>query len=856
MLSATPSSAMSGHYDARMDGSTTSTSPAVRFPVSGMTCASCVRHVERALTAVPGVTRVEVNLATESATVSPGTADLATLAAAVKRAGYEVPRTQVRLAIEGMTCASCVARVEKALAAVPGVLSATVNLATESATVEVAGAVPVARLAAAVQKAGYVARAPEPDRKAAAEDKPAPLKRDTVLALALTVPLLAPMVAALFGADWALSGWLQWLLATPVQFWSARRFYVAAFKAVRAGTGNMDLLVSIGTLAAYGLSVYLWLVHGTQEHEPHLYFEAAAVVIALVLLGRWLEARAKRQTTEAIRLLGALRPETARVLRAGAEVDIALDDVAVGDVVIARAGERIAVDGRIRAGSTSIDASMLTGESLPVEKSVGDTVSGGTLNAGGRIEIETTAIGAETMLAKIIRLVEDAGAAKAPIQRLVDQIAAVFVPIVLVIAAATVIGWLIAGAGIETAIINAVAVLVIACPCALGLATPTAIISGTGVAARHGILIKDAEALEAARDIKLVVFDKTGTLTQGRPEVVAIHTINGVSTEEALTLARAANAASTHPLADALKRKSGAEAGIREAPLHAAGAASAKSGSAKSGSGTDFRAENAQVHAGRGVSAGTGGGEVFFGTLRWIRELDVAAGPLEPKAQALENGGNTVSWLARRAPDGRVNPIALFAFADPPKTGARAAIEQLHALGIGTTMISGDNEGAARGIAQQLGLDRFEANVLPADKSARVVALREALRAQHGSQARIAMVGDGINDAPALAAADVGIAMGTGTDIAMHAAGITLLHGDPRLVADAIALSRATVRKIRQNLFWAFAYNVIGIPLAAFGLLSPMIAGAAMAASSVSVVSNALLLKRYRGRSGSEQVRA
>lgn len=791
-----------------------------------MTCASCVRHVEQALAAVPGVRKVEVNLATESAIIDAEGVDAGALARAVKHAGYDVPRAQIRLSIEGMTCASCVARVEKALGAVPGVLGATVNLASESATAEiVAGAVPISQLVAAVQKAGYLARTAEAAPKdATIEEKLTPLKRDTILALVLTAPLVAPMIAGALGLHWTLSGGLQWLLATPVQFWCGRRFYVAAFKAVRVGTGNMDLLVSIGTLAAYGLSMYLWLGYGTRDHDQHLYFEAAAVVIALVLLGRWLESSAKHQTTEAIRQLGALRPERARVLRADEEVEVALDGVAIGDIVVVRAGERVAVDGRIRAGSTVVDASMLTGESLPVDRGVGDAVSGGTLNVGGRIEVETTAIGTETMLAKIIRLVEDASAAKPPIQRLVDRIAAVFVPIVLAVAAVTVIGWLLTGASTETAIINAVSVLVIACPCALGLATPTAIIAGTGVAARYGILIKDAEALEVARDIKHVLFDKTGTLTSGQPEVVAIETVATIDRDTVLALAVGANAGSTHPLAEALKRKAG-----------------------KMGSGSIFPAD-AQVHSGRGVSATLDCGEVFFGSTRWMRELNVDTSALDDRAHALEQQGRTVSWLARRDTTRSMRALALFAFADLPKPGAREAIAMLHAMGVGTTIISGDNAGAVRAAARELGVDQVEAEVLPADKSARVVALRDQLHAARGRQARIAMVGDGINDAPALAAADVGIAMGTGTDVAMHAAGVTLLHGDPRLVADAIALSRATVRKIRQNLFWAFAYNVIGIPLAAFGVLSPMLAGAAMALSSVSVVSNALLLKRQRLR--------
>jgi Cu+-exporting ATPase len=784
------------------------------LPVHGMSCASCVAHVEKALAAVPGVASVAVNLATESATVQGASLDAATLRRAVDEAGYEVPTDTLQLAIEGMTCASCVARVEKALAAVPGVLRASVNLASESARVEVVRGVASARLlAAAVQEAGYTARVETAAAPAAARDPAAAMKRDVIVALLLAAPLVAPMVLALFGVQLALAPWLQWLLATPVQFWCARRFYVAAAKAVRAGTGNMDLLVSIGTLAAYGLSLYLWLVAG---HDGHLYFEASAVVIALVLAGRWLEARAKRQTSEAIRLLGQLRPATARVLRDGVEVQVPLDDVLLGDRVVTLPGERIAVDGVIREGATSIDESMLTGESLPVDRNPGDRVATGALNTTGRVVVETTAVGGDTMLAKIIRLVEDAQAAKAPIQRLVDRIAAVFVPIVLAIAAATVIGWLASGAPLEVAVINAVSVLVIACPCALGLATPTAIIAGTGVAAKHGILIKDVEALEIARSVEVVAFDKTGTLTEGRPRVVATVAGDGLSEDEVLALAASISAGSTHPLAEAVGAAAAARAlAVPPASRH-------------------------KTIAGRGALArpGDGSAEVLLGSRAWMSELGTDIGPLAAAAGEHERAGRTVSWLARRD-GGPVTLIGLLAFADTLRPGARPAIDRLRRLGIETTMLSGDSAGAAAAIAAALGLAHHEANVLPQQKSARVTALKAGGR-------RVAMVGDGINDAPALAAADLGIAMGTGTDIAMHAAGVTLMRADPRLVPAAIELSRATVRKIRQNLFWAFVYNVVGIPLAALGFLSPVFAGAAMAASSVSVVTNALLLKRYR----------
>jgi Cu+-exporting ATPase len=806
--------------------SNAATLAAQRFvlPVQGMSCASCVAHVERALAAVPGVQRVAVNLATESAAIEAHAVDAKRLVAAVDEAGYAVPTERLLLAVEGMTCASCVARVEKALATVPGVLAASVNLASERATVDaVRGAVTAADLVAAVEAAGYRASRLQP-AQGERPDPAAPLARDAWIALALAAPLAAPMMAGAFGAAFALPAWLQFALATPVQFWCARRFYTAAYKAVRAGTGNMDLLVSLGTLAAYGLSLYLWW----QGHGAHLYFEAAAVVIALVLLGRWLEARAKRETTAAIRLLGALRPTQARVVRDGAEALVPIEDVRRGDVVVVLPGERIGVDGVIRAGATAVDESMLTGESVPVEKTIGDKVAAGALNASGRIEVQTTAVGAETVLARIVRLVEDAQAAKAPIQRLVDRVAAVFVPVVLALAAVTVAGWLLAGHSFEHALIAAVSVLVIACPCALGLATPTAIIAGTGVAAQRGILIKDAEALEIARDVRVVAFDKTGTLTVGHPRLVAIETVPGMAPAEALALAVAANTASTHPLAVALREKMGSDTNFEKKvsdPVFDPVFGPVLSSAAQ-----------AKVHAGLGVSASTGGEELLFGNARWMRELR-AADPLADAAQRLQAAGNTVSYLARRR-DAAVEVLAVFAFADAPRPGAREAIERLAAMGIETTMISGDNEGAAAAVARALGIASFEANVLPGDKAARVAALKQGGR-------RVAMVGDGINDAPALAAADLGIAMGSGTDVAMAAASVTLMRPDPRLVADAIEISRATVRKIRQNLFWAFVYNTLGIPLAAFGLLSPVVAGAAMAASSVSVVTNALLLRRY-----------
>lgn len=790
------------------------------LPVQGMTCASCVAHVEKALTAVPGVQSVAVSLATESAAIEGSMLDTAQLAEAVRRAGYAVPTQTYRLALAGMSCASCVARIEAALAALPGVLRATVNLASETAQVEaVAGQVTGRDLIEATARAGYEASLTGEAAAAPERDAAAPYRRDALIALPLAVLLLAGTHLEWLGLPGHLPAWAQWLIATPVQFWAGRRFLRAGARAARAGIGNMDLLVSLGTLAAYGLSLYLWLVRGEQYH---LYFEVSAVVIALVLLGKWLEARARARTSEAIRLLGALRPATARVLREGREQDVPLDEVKLGELLVIRSGERIPLDARVRAGESSVDESMITGEPVPVDKVPGDSLTGGALNGPGRLEAEVTAVGAETVLARIIRLVSDAQAAKAPIQRLVDRVAAVFVPVVLGIAALTVLGWWLAGAGWEIALINAVSVLVIACPCALGLATPAAIIAGTGAAARRGILIKDAEALELARGVRTVVFDKTGTLTRGTPRVVAVIGCAGLAEGEVIALARAASLGSTHPLSTALDTAEGATT----------------------------RSPVTQAHktlAGRGVSArlvldgaedATAAPELWFGNARLMADKGVDIAPLATAAATLESEGRTVSWLAR-GQGGERSVLGLVAYGDEPKPHARAAVQALQALGLRVMLLSGDNAGAVRHVAQAVGITEFEAAVSPRDKAKRVAALKD--RGGH-----VAMVGDGINDAPALAAADVGIAMGSGTDIAMHAAGITLLRGDPRLVAEAIELSRRTVAKIRQNLFWAFFYNVIGIPLAALGLLSPMVAGAAMAASSVMVVSNSLLLARRR----------
>lgn len=779
--------------------------------IEGMSCASCVGRVEKALAAVPGVTQASVNLATEVAKISSDTPiPLATLQAAVEKAGYSVAQREIDLNVAGMTCASCVGRVEKALLKVPGVLAASVNLATESARIKVTGGLEAGTLIAAIDKAGYAATVPAASQASAPVAAPNRDGMKVAFAAVLAFPLMLPMLLEWAGIHLMLPGWLQFALATPVQFYFGARFYKAGWKAARAGSGNMDLLVALGTSAAYGLSVYQWLTAG--EMLPHLYFEASAVVITLVLLGKWLESRAKRQTASAIRALQVLRPESARVRRDGVELDLPVEQVKVGDLVVIRPGERVAVDGVVVEGASQINESLITGESLPVDKHPGDKVTGGAINADGLLLVRTQAVGGETTLSRIIRLVEDAQAAKAPIQHLVDKVSAIFVPVVLVLALLTMLGWWFATGELENAIINAVAVLVIACPCALGLATPTAIMAGTGVAARYGILIKDAEALEVAHAVNTVVFDKTGTLTVGKPALAALHA-HGIDDGRLLQLAASIQRGSEHSLATAVLD---AAAARHIEPLPAAGLSALP---------------------GRGLAAHVDGLELKLGSTRLMQELNVDMTPLAAQAMSLENTGNTISWLASGT-----ELLGLFAFSDQVKPNAQAAIAHLHSLGIQTVMLTGDNQGSADAVGKLLGIDTVAAKMLPADKTAKIVALK-------GEGAKVAMVGDGINDAPALAAADVGIAMSTGTDVAMHAAGITLMRGDPALVADAIDISRRTYSKIRQNLFWAFIYNLIGIPLAAFGLLNPMVAGAAMAFSSVSVISNALLLRRWKARS-------
>ena len=723
-----------------------------------------------------------------------------------------------------MTCASCVARVERVLKKVPGVQEATVNLATESARVVISPGEDVqARLRRAVRDAGYEPRAAD---ATVSTEQASPWAGFTPVGfgLLLSLPLMLPMVGDLFGQHWMLPAWLQFALATPVQFVLGWHFYRAGWHALKARSGNMDLLVSIGTSAGWGLSMWLWLTSAPGA-VVHLYFEGSAWVVTLVMLGKWLEVRAKRQTTSAIRALHALRPDLAHLIGPDAEVDVPVGELLVGDRLVIKPGERIPVDGVLIEGRTQVDESMLTGEPLPVDKypsadlgtAAQAALTGGSINGDGRVVMLVRAIGSETVLARIIRLVEDAQAAKAPIQRLVDQVSAVFVPAVLMISLITLLGWWLSGHSFEQALLNTVAVLVIACPCALGLATPVAIMAGTGVAAQHGILIKNAQALELAHKVDIVAFDKTGTLTLGHPRLTSLLVVGGMTEDEILRIAASLQSGSEHPLSRAVVRLA-QERGLA------------------------FDTPN-NVHSlpGRGSEGELGSRHFLIGSLRWMKELDIDTSAMESQARPLQEQGATISAMAERTSHGLVL-CALLAFFDEPKPGAKDALAALRAQGIKTVMISGDNRGSAEFMARRLGLRPEEgevmSDVLPAEKAKKVAALKTGGHV-------VAMVGDGVNDAPALATADVGMAMGNGTDVAMHAADITLMRGDPLLVAAALDISNRTVSKIRQNLFWAFAYNVAGIPLAAFGFLNPVVAGAAMAMSSISVMSNALLLKRW-----------
>jgi len=796
------------------------TSPeTLTFGISGMHCAGCASRAERALQALPGLQEARVDFATERAVVANNRVSANDIKAAMDEAGFTAEQTGCDLDIGGMTCAGCAANVERALLAVPGVVNAEVNLAMERAHVTWLGKDVSSRvLVDAVVAAGYRAEPRATDgelrrHQAArqAEEDSRRLKRETLMvaiSIALSLPLLAMMVLPPLGVAYHVPAWLQLVLCVPVQFWIGGRFYGGAYKALKARTGNMDVLVALGTSAAFALSTWIIFKEGWAT-TAHLYYEASAVVVTLVVVGKLIESRAKRGTTQAIRELMALRPELARVARDGEVTEISVDEVRVGELVIVRPGERIPLDGIIEAGASEADESLITGESMPVVKSAGDHVTGGAINGTGELRIKVTRIGDDTTLAKIVRLVENAQSGKAPVQRLVDRVSAVFVPLVLAIAALAFGGWLAAGAGMETAVINAVSVLVIACPCALGLATPTAIVAGTGAAARAGILIKDVAVLEQAYKVDVVAFDKTGTLTRGEPVLMDAVALAGTE-DGVLRLAAAVQAGSEHPLARAVMDAAAAR-GISAAP-----------------------ASDTRAHVGTGIEAHVDGERVLIGNRALMAEMSVDISSADDTMQHFEAEGKTTVLVA--AGD---KLIGVLAIRDAVRPDAARAVSLLKQQGIASVMLSGDAESVARAIGTEVGLDDVRAALKPEDKV-------QVLREMRDAGRHTAMVGDGINDAPALAAADVGIAMGSGTDAAMETAGITLMRPDPRLVAGALQVARATWLRIRWNLFWAFIFNVIGLPLAALGYLSPAIAGAAMAMSSITVVSSSLMLRGWR----------
>jgi P-type Cu+ transporter len=780
------------------------------LPLEGMTCAACAARIEKSLNRLPGVTAA-VNFASERASVNfdPARASPSALVAAVEKAGYRVPQQSIELQIEGMTCAACAARIEKTLNRLPGVV-AEVNFATERARVRTAPGLSTAdQLIDAVREAGYDAHeradASREDEKARHAAHYRHELRLFWIAALLTAPLVVEMIPMLAGqhVEW-LPRWLQMLLATPVQFWIGRRFYVGAWHALRGGGANMDVLIALGTSMAWLFSAVVTLAG---LHEQHVYFEASAAIITLVLLGKLLEARARGRTSAAIEQLLQLQPKTALVERDGRTEEVDSATIVPGEIVIVRAGDRIPVDGEVVDGRSSVDEAMLTGESMPVAKAPGHRAYAGTQNLDGSIRMRASGTGAQTQLAEIVRLTEQAQGSKAPIQRLADRVSGIFVPVVVAISAITFLVWWLAAGEPVQALISAVAVLVIACPCALGLATPTAIMVGTGRGAQSGILVRNAAALERAEKIRLLVVDKTGTLTAGKPAVVAVDAAGG-DESELLRVAATLEQGSSHPLAVAVR-------------------ACAEFRGIEAGRLLEFVSS-----PGRGLAGTVDGRPALLGSPQHLIDHGIAVN--EHTVGALAEGGRTVVGVAA---EGRM--LGWLAIADTPRPTSARAVAKLRDMGIETFMLTGDNQATARAIAAQLGIDRMRAEVMPQDKAAVV----DGLKGQNGL---VGMAGDGINDAPALAAADVSFALASGADIAIEAADVTLMRSDLLGVADAIDLSRATLSKIRQNLFFAFFYNVLGIPLAALGMLNPVIAGAAMAMSSVSVVTNSLLLKRWK----------
>ena len=807
----------------------------IDLPITGMSCASCALKIEKGLTKVEGVSQVNVNFAAEKATVffHPDQTDISHLIDKVKDLGYGAKVEKVVLPIQGMTCASCVKKVEKALNSVRGVVQAGVNFATERASVEyIPEEVSIRDLKKVVEEAGYqVLEVKEEDivekERLVREAELLRLRKKFIIGAILLVPILILMYGGSLLEKWTglsmeTNFFIQFLLATPVQFWAGRQFYVGFWKATKHKTSDMNTLIAVGTSAAYLYSLIVTFI-------PHrimvrglmmdVYYDTSAAIIVLILLGRFLEARAKGKTSEAIKKLIGLQPKTARVIRDGNEVDIPVEEVTIGDIVVVRPGEKIPVDGIVKEGYSSVDESMVTGESLPVEKKAGDSVIGATINKTGTFKFEATKVGKDTVLSQIVRLVQEAQGSKPPIARMVDVIASYFVPVVISIAIITFIVWYFFGPhpAFTYAFLNFVAVLIIACPCALGLATPTSIMVGTGKGAENGILIRGAEALETAHQLNTIVLDKTGTLTKGEPSVTDIIESGRFNKREILTLAASAEKGSEHPLGEAILKKA------READLNI------------------IDPKDFQAIAGQGIEAIVDSKKILFGNLRLMEEKRVSLNSLLSKAEQLSNEGKTSMFLAV---DGEA--AGIIAVADTLKENSNKAVEAFHRMGLEVVMLTGDNQRTAKAIASQIGVDRILAEVLPEMKA-------EEIKRLQSEGKKVGMVGDGINDAPALAQADVGIAIGTGTDVAMESSDITLISGDLKGVVTAISLSKATIRNIKQNLFWAFAYNTILIPIAAgvlfpfFGvLLNPIFAAGAMAISSITVVSNALRLRRFK----------
>ncbi len=810
----------------------------VNLHITGMTCTTCAATIEKGLAEIPGVEKASLNFAAEKASIEydPSKVNLARIKNTISQLGYGAALKKSIFPVAGMTCASCVARVEQALTSVPGVVSANVNLASEKTTVEYVEGTDIADLRQAVENAGYKlgleAQTLEDVTTAVRRELRGMRNRFIVAAI-----LAASIMALMWAPEFVGKPYLLWALATPVQFWAGWRFYQGAWGALRHRTADMNTLIATGTSAAYFYSMVAVLfpaLFTIGSIEPNLYFDTSAMIITLILLGRFLEARARGQTSEAIKKLIGLKPKTALVIRDGEEREVLVDDVQLGDLILVRPGERVPVDGVVRQGYSSIDESMITGESIPVEKKVGDEVIGGTINKTGSFQFEATKVGKDTTLAQIIRLVEEAQGSKAPIQRLADVIASYFVPIVISIAIVTFIIWFFIGPApsLTFALLNFIAVLIIACPCALGLATPTAIMVGTGKGAEHGILLRSAGALERSHQITTVLLDKTGTLTRGRPKVTDIITSPPWSKEEVLQLAASAEHGSEHPLGEAmvkaaLKRKLGLSP-----------------------------ASKFKAIPGRGIEALVEKRKLLLGNLRLMEERSLSLNGLEEEAERLRAKGKTVMFLGI---DKKV--VGIIALADTIKPNAKAAVRELHKMGVEVAMLTGDNWRTAEAIAGEVGIDRVLAEVLPEYKAQEVKKLQDEGRV-------VAMVGDGINDAPALAQADVGIAIGTGTDVAMETGDIILISGDLMGIVTAISLSKRTIRAIRQNLFWAFAYNTALIPVAAgvlylafgksgvpsglhfilgkYGFLNPILAAAAMAASSITVVLNSLRLRQFK----------